>query len=237
MATKKKAEIERPCADCQHLHDGKCTECACEVNRVAEVTSSEVISAGGEPVGGNTEGENTEPALQTAEDSNTERSPAETATYDAGLRNTRQQANGLDGLSDNQRGSVAPTIPIQERIANLLEDYAIENRIPVGCELVIAGRCFAWNGEKMVEAEETVPEPPIELSDADKTKLREFVAEQAKAEELPDGSVMLPLRIDVDQIEILRAWAEGAGENWIAYAQRTLEMALNAVLNGGAVAG
>lgn len=216
MATKKKVEIERPCADCHHLHDGKCTECACEVNRVAEVTSSEVISAGGEPVGGNTEGENTEPAFQTAEDSNTERSPAETATYDAGLRNT---------------------IPLQERIANLLEDYAIENHIPVGCELVIAGRCFAWNGEKMTEAEETVPEPPIELSDADKAKLREFVAEQAKAEELPDGSVMLPLRIDADQIEILRAWAEGAGENWIAYAQRTLEMALNAVLNGGAVAG
>src|SRR6185437_3472280 len=182
MAKPQKAKIERPCADCNHLHEGKCTEdgCFCEVSRVAEVSTM-----GDAPTSTMVEAEN----------------PV--------LANDKQ----VEEVSILEPGTVVPVtpinaLPLQERIANLLEDYAIENRIPVGCDLVIAGQCFSWNGEKMTEAEETVPEPPIELSDADKTKLREFVAEQAKAEELPDGSVMLPLRIDVDQIEVLRAWAE-----------------------------
>ena len=92
--------------------------------------------------------------------------------------------------------------------------------------------------ELVPEAPAAEPPPtPVALSEDDQAKLREYFAEQTEVKELPDGSVMLPLRIDADQIEILKAWAEGAQENWVSYVQRTLEIALNATINGGAVAG
>jgi hypothetical protein len=225
-------KLERPCSACHHLHDGiPCMEDGCECKKsvpavvptpapqVDTRTDSEVISEGGEPAGGNTERNDGAAGLDMQA---VEGDPAASQQpYDAGLRNT---------------------LPLQERVANVIEDFEAESgRWPVGCELVISGKVYTWTGEKMEEAPESVPEPPAaastRLSEDDQAKLREFFAEQSEVKELPDGSVMLPLRVDVDQLEILKAWAEGAGEHWVTFAQRTLEMGLNAVINGGQVAG
>jgi hypothetical protein len=226
--SQKPTPIERPCSTCGHLHDGiPCMEdgCDCQFSVPAEVpptpqidtrTDSEVISAGGEPAGGNTE------VLKSGMES-VDPTAQQPTPYDAGLRNT---------------------LPIQERIANLIEDFEDENsQVPIGCELVVSGRVYAWNGERMVESQEAVPDPPAapvaatELSEDDQAKLREFFAEQTPLKELPDGSVQVAVIVPAEMVEVLKAWADQAQEPWPLYLQRTLEMGLNAVVNGGAIAG
>ena len=226
----KPTPIERPCANpaCGHVHEGiPCMEdgCECKVSVPAAVpqvdtrTDSEVISAGGEPAGGNTERNDGAAGLDVQA---VEGDPAASQQpYDAGLRNA---------------------LPLQERVANLIEDFEDENgQVPIGCELVIAGRVYAWNGERMIEAPEAPaaepPPTPAALSEDDQAKLREYFAEQAPLKELPDGSVQATVIVPAEMVEVLKAWADGAQEPWPLYLQRTLEMGLNAVVNGGAVAG
>lgn len=197
--------------------------CECKVSVVAEVpqvdtrTDSEVISAGGEPAGGNTERNDGAAGLDVQA---VEGDPAASQQpYDAGLRNA---------------------LPLQERVANLIEDFEDENgQVPIGCELVIAGRVYAWNGERMIEevVQRRVPPTPAALSEDDQAKLREYFAEQTPLKELPDGSVQAMVIVPAEMVEVLLAWADGAQEPWPLYLQRTLEMGLNAVVNGGAVAG
>jgi hypothetical protein len=55
--------------------------------------------------------------------------------------------------------------------------------------------------------------------------------------ELPDGSVRIPVVIPQEMVEILRSWSEGAGQPFDEYLGTILDMALNAVVNGQAVAG
>lgn len=55
--------------------------------------------------------------------------------------------------------------------------------------------------------------------------------------DLPDGGILTTIKVDADKKEILMAWAEGAGESFPDYLQKILEMGLEAVVNGGAVAG
>lgn len=55
--------------------------------------------------------------------------------------------------------------------------------------------------------------------------------------ELPDGGVRVPVNISPEDTEIIRAWADGAGETFPDYLQTIMDMALQAVLNGGSVAG
>jgi len=54
---------------------------------------------------------------------------------------------------------------------------------------------------------------------------------------LPDGGIRVPINIGPDETEILKAWAEGAGESFEDYLKTILDMALNAVINGQSVAG
>lgn len=54
---------------------------------------------------------------------------------------------------------------------------------------------------------------------------------------LPDGSVRATVVIDADKVEVLRAWSEGAGESFEDYLKTVLDMALEAVINGGSIAG
>jgi hypothetical protein len=54
---------------------------------------------------------------------------------------------------------------------------------------------------------------------------------------LPDGSMRISVIVPEEQVEIIRSWAEGAGESFESYLQTTVELGLNAVINGGSVAG
>jgi len=56
-------------------------------------------------------------------------------------------------------------------------------------------------------------------------------------QELPDGSIRVPVVVSQEQVEILKSWAEGAGETFEDYLQTILNMSLEATINGGAVAG
>lgn len=211
---KKNPVIERPCPDCNHLHDGiVCMETGCECKLKYR---SENL-----PVPGHPEADRASIEAPQADDNAVDVSVA------------------ADSIVAQQ--PPATPIPLQERVANLLEDYKAETgRIEVGCELVIAGRCFAWDGQKFSEVAAASPEPqkPVVavLSDEDKGKLREFFAEQG-VEELPDGSVRLPIIVPAEMAVILREWAESSQESWPVYLQRTVEMGLNAIVNGGTVAG
>lgn len=237
MKTPKPAPIERPCSTCSHLHEGiPCMEtgCECKVSTVAEIqtppSSLQAISAGGEPAGGNTEGGNTEPAAQTAEDSIPERSPDAMATYDADLQN----------FPGNPAVLFAGDATVQLRVGQLLECFEQLGE-PVGCELTLYDDTkFKWTGADMVE----VVAPPLAapataptLSDEDVAKLREVVNAQNPAIELPDGSVMISIKVDADTLGILKGWAEGTNEQWEVVLQRTAEMGLGAVVHGASVAG
>jgi hypothetical protein len=86
----------------------------------------------------------------------------------------------------------------------------------------------------------TLPEPPsstAEISAEDAEKLRAIVAEQNPSKEMPDGSLRTTITVPAEMVEVIQSWAEGAGESFEVYLQRTLDMGLNAVVNGGAVAG
>ena len=54
---------------------------------------------------------------------------------------------------------------------------------------------------------------------------------------LPDGSMKISVIVPEEQINILRSWAESAGESFESYLQTTVELGLNAIINGGSVAG
>lgn len=55
--------------------------------------------------------------------------------------------------------------------------------------------------------------------------------------ELPDGSIRIPIIVDADKIIVLREWANGAGESFEDYLTKMVDMGLEAIVNGGAVAG
>jgi hypothetical protein len=234
----KAPKLERPCSNCHHLHEGiPCMEdgCNCPRSVPAEVPQPQIDMRTDSEVGA--------AELEARLDASADRLlDAIEASREKMTDEEREVADReAQAILDRAVANQGP-IPLQERIANLIEDFEDENgRAPIGCELVISGRVYAWTGEKMEEvpAAPTVEPPPAPttLSEEDQAKLREYLAEQTPVKELPDGSVMLPLRIDADQIEILKSWAEGAGEHWVSYVQRTLEIALNATINGGAVAG
>lgn len=232
MAKTTAAKIERPCSTCSHLHEGiKCMEdgCYCEVSTVAEIPApaiSQVISAGGEPAGGNTEGENAEPAVQSADNSSPD---SGMATYDADLRD----------FPGNPAVLFAGDATIQGRVGEVLAAYEDLGE-PVGCEITtIDDKKFKWTGSEMVEvvAKAAAPAPEPTLSDEDVAKLRDVVNAQNPATELPDGSVLLTIRVDADKKLILQGWAEGVNEPWQTYTQRVVEMGIEAIVNGGQVAG
>ncbi len=54
---------------------------------------------------------------------------------------------------------------------------------------------------------------------------------------MPDGGVKIPMVIPAEETEILKAWAEGAGESFEDYLRTILSMALSAIITGGAIAG
>ncbi len=55
--------------------------------------------------------------------------------------------------------------------------------------------------------------------------------------EMPDGGLRVSVVIPPDMRMVVESWAEGAGEPFDSYLQTLLDMALNAVVNGQAVAG
>jgi len=55
--------------------------------------------------------------------------------------------------------------------------------------------------------------------------------------ELPDGSIKIPITVDADKISVLREWADGAGESFEDYLTKMVDMGLEAIVNGGAIAG
>jgi hypothetical protein len=129
---------------------------------------------------------------------------------------------------------------IQSRVGELLAAFEDLGE-PVGCELTLySDQKFKWTGSEMAEVKATPPAAPAPvppLSDEDVAKLRDVVNAQNPAVELPDGSVMLSIRLDADEVNILKGWAEGVNEPWQTFAQRTVEIAMNATINGGSVAG
>ena len=55
--------------------------------------------------------------------------------------------------------------------------------------------------------------------------------------QLPDGSIRATVIVPAEMVPVLKEWANGADENFESYLQRTMDMALSAVVLGGAVAG
>ncbi len=80
----------------------------------------------------------------------------------------------------------------------------------------------------------TLEPPPSEKVDLE-AELDAIVTSGAVT--LPDGSIRIPIIVPQEQCEILRAWADGAGEPFETYLQTIVEMGLNALITGGAVAG
>lgn len=68
-------------------------------------------------------------------------------------------------------------------------------------------------------------------------KLKAVQLEQQKIVRLPDGSARVNIVIDPEMIEILEEWALGAGESFEEYLPKIVSMGLQAVVNGGSVAG
>lgn len=68
-------------------------------------------------------------------------------------------------------------------------------------------------------------------------KLATLAAERDKVIALPDGSVLILVPIVAEDKEIIASWAEGAQEDFVTYARRTMQMGMDAILRGGAVAG
>ncbi len=128
---------------------------------------------------------------------------------------------------------------IQQRVGQLLEAFEVLGE-PVGCDLTLfSDEKFKWTGSEMVKVVDkpAVPAPVPTLSDEDVAKLREVVNQQNPAIELPDGSLRLSIVVDPDTVNIIKSWAEDAGEPFQTYLQRAVEIGLNATVNGGSVAG
>lgn len=68
-------------------------------------------------------------------------------------------------------------------------------------------------------------------------KLRAVQTEQQRIVELPDGSVRVNIVVDSEMAPVLREWAHGAGESFEEYLPKMVSMGLNALVNGGSVAG
>ena len=73
------------------------------------------------------------------------------------------------------------------------------------------------------------------LSDEDNERLRAIVQQQQPSLELPDGSIRTTITIPAEMVEILKSWAEGAGESFETYLQMQIETALTATVLGSQV--
>jgi hypothetical protein len=73
------------------------------------------------------------------------------------------------------------------------------------------------------------------LSEEDNERLRAIVQQQQPSLELPDGSIRTTVTIPPEMVEILKSWAEGAGESFETYLQMQIETALTATVLGSQV--
>lgn len=209
MARNTAPKLERPCANpaCGHLHEG--TACMEDDCKCEKYIVAEVPT------------------------------PAEASKSTEPEAIAHQTTPGTqETFPGNPAVLFAGDATIQSRIGQLLEAFEDLGE-PVGCEVTLySDQKFKWNGSEMVEVVATPAAPAVPtLSDEDVAKLRDVVNSQNPAKELPDGSVLVPIRVDADTLNMLKGWAEGTNEPWEIVLQRTAEMGLNAVVNGGAVAG
>lgn len=82
--------------------------------------------------------------------------------------------------------------------------------------------------------------PPVEEAAAKidfASKLRAVQVEQQQIVRLPDGSARVNIVIDSEMMPVLESWAEGAGESFEEYLPKMIGMGLQAIVNGGSVAG
>lgn len=237
MAKNTAPKIERPCSTCSHLHEGiPCMEdgCECKVSTVAEIPAPVADLA--------------DKTWDAIEEARSKMTPEERDEADrkanlilegAGAIAHETTPGTLEPFPGNPAVLFAGDATIQGRIGEVLAAYEDLGE-PVGCELTtVDDKKFKWTGSEMVEvvAKPAAPAPEPTLTDEDVAKLREVVNAQNPATELPDGSVMVSVRVDADMLVVLKGWAEGVGEPWQTYLQRTIEMGLGAVVNGGSVAG
>lgn len=68
-------------------------------------------------------------------------------------------------------------------------------------------------------------------------KLRVIQAEQQQIVRLPDGSARVNVVIEAEMMPVLEEWANGAEESFEEYLPKMISMGLQAIVNGGSVAG
>jgi len=81
----------------------------------------------------------------------------------------------------------------------------------------------------------TLEPPPSEAKDDLRAELSAIAGSTLVP--LPDGSIRATVIVPAEMVPVLREWASGADEDFESYLQRTMDMALSAVVLGGAVAG
>lgn len=132
----------------------------------------------------------------------------------------------IDKLKGRDENDVPPVVGLGDGTINSLSEF-----VPAPPLDELTQHINGLLGEE--EPDEEIDRFEAELNIA--AELKTFMGDGIV--DLPDGGILTAIKVDADKKEILMAWAEGAGESFPDYLQKILEMGLEAVVNGGAVAG